>query len=163
MYKRQAKGYPPSVFALLPGLLERAGNVRGKGSITAIYSVLVEGDDTNEPIADAVRGILDGHIVLSRELAGRNHYPAIDILSSISRTMPDVTDVAHRQRAAAVREWMATLRDTEDLVSVGAYVKGTTPRIDQALERRERIQQFLCQPSDTLVGFGDALDALQAI
>ncbi len=158
-----AKGYPPSVFALLPGLLERAGNVRGKGSITAIYSVLVEGDDTNEPIADAVRGILDGHIVLSRELAGRNHYPAIDILSSISRTMPDVTDVAHRQRAAAVREWMATLRDTEDLVSVGAYVKGTTPRIDQALERRERIQQFLCQPSDTLVGFGDALDALQAI
>ena len=158
-----AKGYPPSVFALLPGLLERAGNVRGKGSITAIYSVLVEGDDTNEPIADAVRGILDGHIVLSRELAGRNHYPAIDILSSISRTMPDVTDVAHRQRAAAVREWMATLRDTEDLVSVGAYVKGTTPRIDQALERRDRIQQFLCQPSDTLVGFGDALDALQAI
>ena len=158
-----AKGYPPSVFALLPGLLERAGNVRGKGSITAIYSVLVEGDDTNEPIADAVRGILDGHIVLSRELAGRNHYPAIDILSSISRTMPDVTDVTHRQRAAAVREWMATLRDTEDLVSVGAYVKGTTPRIDQALERRERIQQFLCQPADTLVGFGDALDALQAI
>ncbi len=158
-----AKGYPPSVFALLPGLLERAGNVRGKGSITAIYSVLVEGDDTNEPIADAVRGILDGHIVLSRELAGRNHYPAIDILSSISRTMPDVTEVAHRQRAAAVREWLATLRDTEDLVSVGAYVKGTTPRIDQALERRERIQQFLCQPADTLVGFGDALDALQAI
>ncbi len=158
-----AKGYPPSVFALLPGLLERAGNVRGKGSITAIYSVLVEGDDTNEPIADAVRGILDGHIVLSRELAGRNHYPAIDILSSISRTMPDVTEVAHRQRAAAVREWMATLRDTEDLVSVGAYVRGTTPRIDQALERRERIQQFLCQPADTLVGFGDALDALQAI
>jgi flagellum-specific ATP synthase len=158
-----AKGYPPSVFALLPGLLERAGNVRGKGSITAIYSVLVEGDDTNEPIADAVRGILDGHIVLSRELAGRNHYPAIDILSSISRTMPDVTEVTHRQRAAAVREWLATLRDTEDLVSVGAYVKGTTPRIDQALERRERIQQFLCQPADTLVGFGDALDALQAI
>jgi len=158
-----AKGYPPSVFALLPGLLERAGNVRGKGSITAIYSVLVEGDDTNEPIADAVRGILDGHIVLSRELAGRNHYPAIDILSSISRTMPDVTEVAHRQRAAAVREWLATLRDTEDLVSVRAYVKGTTPRIDQALERRERIQQFLCQPADTLVGFGDALDALQAI
>ncbi len=158
-----AKGYPPSVFALLPGLLERAGNVRGKGSITAVYSVLVEGDDTNEPIADAVRGILDGHIVLSRELAGRNHYPAIDILSSISRTMPDVTDVTHRRRAADVREWLATLRDTEDLVSVGAYVKGTTPRIDQALERRDRIQAFLCQPADSLVGFGDAVEALQAI
>ena len=158
-----AKGYPPSVFALLPGLLERAGNVRGKGSITAVYSVLVEGDDTNEPIADAVRGILDGHIVLSRELAGRNHYPAIDILSSISRTMPDVTEVTHRRRAGEVREWLATLRDTEDLVSVGAYVKGTTPRIDQALERRERIQAFLCQPADSLVGFGDAVDALQAI
>ncbi|MBP7779335.1 MAG: FliI/YscN family ATPase [Acidobacteria bacterium] len=158
-----AKGYPPSVFALLPGLLERAGNVRGKGSITAVYSVLVEGDDTNEPIADAVRGILDGHIVLSRELAGRNHYPAIDILASISRTMPDVTEVGHRHRAADVREWLATLRDTEDLVSVGAYVKGTTPRIDQALERKERIQAFLCQPADTLVGFGDALNALQAI
>lgn len=158
-----AKGYPPSVFALLPGLLERAGNVRGKGSITAIYSVLVEGDDTNEPIADAVRGILDGHIVLSRELAGRNHYPAIDILQSISRTMPDVTDVEHRRRAAQVREWLATLRDTEDLVSVGAYVRGTTPRIDQALERRERIASFLCQPADALVGFTDAVQALTAL
>ena len=158
-----AKGYPPSVFALLPGLLERAGNVRGKGSITAIYSVLVEGDDTNEPIADAVRGILDGHIVLSRELAGRNHYPAIDVLQSISRTMPDVTASDHRRSAAQVREWLATLRDTEDLVSVGAYVRGTTPRIDQALERRDRIAQFLCQPSDTLVGFTESVQALAAL
>ncbi|MFN7977203.1 MAG: FliI/YscN family ATPase [Vicinamibacterales bacterium] len=158
-----AKGYPPSVFALLPGLLERAGNVHGKGSITAIYSVLVEGDDTNEPIADAVRGILDGHIVLSRELAGRNHYPAIDVLQSISRTMPDVTESDHRRRAAQVREWLATLRDTEDLVSVGAYQRGTTPRIDQALERREKIAQFLCQPADTLVGFGDAVQGLGAL
>ncbi|MEZ5290642.1 MAG: FliI/YscN family ATPase [Vicinamibacterales bacterium] len=158
-----AKGYPPSVFALLPGLLERAGNVRGRGSITALYTVLVEGDDTNEPIADAVRGILDGHIVLSRDLAGRNHYPAIDILASISRTMPDVTDVAHRQRAADVRDWLATLRDTEDLVSVGAYVRGSTPRIDKALDRRDAVMSFLCQPSDTLVGFGEAVDALQAL
>jgi FliI/YscN family ATPase len=158
-----AKGYPPSVFALLPGLLERAGNVRGRGSITAIYSVLVEGDDTNEPIADAVRGILDGHIVLSRDLAGRNQYPAIDVLNSISRTMPDVTDVAHRRRAAEVREWLSTLRDTEDLVSVGAYVRGTTPRIDQALDRRDRLVQFFCQPADRLVGYQDSVDALQAL
>src|SRR6185369_3647641 len=112
-----AKGYPPSVFAMLPGLLERAGNIRGSGSITAIYSVLVEGDDTNEPIADAVRGILDGHIVLSRDLAARNHYPAIDVLPSISRTMPDVTEVAHRHKAGVVRQWLASLRDSEDLVS----------------------------------------------
>ncbi len=158
-----AKGYPPSVFALLPALLERAGNVRGKGSITAVYSVLVEGDDPNEPIADAVRGILDGHIVLSRDLAGRNHYPAIDILASISRTMPDVTDVSHRRRAAEVREWLATLRDTEDLVSVGAYVKGTTPRIDRALERRDPIAAFLCQPSDTLIDFPDAVAGLRSL
>jgi FliI/YscN family ATPase len=158
-----AKGYPPSVFALLPGLLERAGNVRGRGSITAIYSVLVEGDDTNEPVADAVRGILDGHIVLSRDLAARNHYPAIDVLGSISRTMPDVTDVEHRRRAGQVREWLATLRDSEDLVSVGAYVKGTTPRIDAALDRRDAIARFLCQPSDTRVDFPAALAALQAL
>ena len=134
-----AKGYPPSVFALLPGLLERAGNVRGSGSITALYTVLVEGDDTNEPIADAVRGILDGHIVLSRDLAARNHYPAIDVLPSISRTMPDVTDVDHRRKAGQVREWLATLRDSEDLVSVGAYVAGSNPRIDAALAQREAI------------------------
>jgi flagellum-specific ATP synthase len=158
-----AKGYPPSVFALLPGLLERAGNVRGSGSITAIYSVLVEGDDTNEPIADAVRGILDGHIVLSRDLAGRNHYPAIDILSSISRTMPQVTDQDHRRKAAQVREWMATLRDSEDLVSVGAYVKGSNPRIDTALDRRDAVSGFLCQSSDTRGSLPDALSALHSI
>jgi flagellum-specific ATP synthase len=158
-----AKGYPPSVFALLPGLLERAGNVRGSGSITAIYSVLVEGDDTNEPIADAVRGILDGHIVLSRDLAGRNHYPAIDILASISRTMPQVTDQDHRRKAAQVREWMATLRDSEDLVSVGAYVKGSNPRIDTALERRDAVAGYLCQPADMGGSLPDAIGALHAI
>ena len=122
-----AKGYPPSVFALLPGLLERAGNVRGQGSITGFYTVLVEGDDSNEPVADNVRAILDGHIVLSRDLAARNHYPAIDVLHSVSRTMPDVTTVDHRLKAGTVRDWMATLRDSEDLVSVGAYVAGCEP------------------------------------
>jgi flagellum-specific ATP synthase len=158
-----AKGYPPSVFAMLPGLLERAGNLRGSGSITAIYSVLVEGDDTNEPIADAVRGILDGHIVLSRDLAARNHYPAIDVLPSISRTMPDVTDVAHRLKAGVVRQWLAALRDSEDLVSVGAYVPGTNPGLDAALERRDAISAFLCQRSDMCGGFSDAIAALEAL
>jgi len=158
-----AKGYPPSVFALLPGLLERAGNVRGKGSITAIYSVLVEGDDTNEPIADAVRGILDGHIVLSRDLAARNHYPAIDILASISRTMPDVTEREHRQKAGQVREWLATLRDSEDLVSVGAYTPGSNPRIDAALERRDTLASFLCQPADTSCVYADTVGTLSAL
>jgi FliI/YscN family ATPase len=158
-----AKGYPPSVFAMLPGLLERAGNIRGSGSITAIYSVLVEGDDTNEPIADAVRGILDGHIVLSRDLAARNHYPAIDVLPSISRTMPDVTGVAHRNKAGVVRQWLASLRDSEDLVSVGAYVAGTNASLDAALERRDAIDAFLCQRSDMCGGFSDALAALEAL
>ncbi|MCC7123583.1 MAG: FliI/YscN family ATPase [Acidobacteria bacterium] len=158
-----AKGYPPSVFAMLPGLLERAGSVRGKGSITAIYSVLVDGDDTNEPIADAVRGILDGHIVLSRDLAGRNHYPAIDILASISRTMPDVTSQDHRRKAGQVREWLATLRDSEDLVSVGAYSKGSNPRIDTALAHRDAVAGFLCQSASDSVAFEDAIHSLDAL
>jgi flagellar biosynthesis/type III secretory pathway ATPase len=125
--------------------------------------VLVEGDDTNEPIADAVRGILDGHIVLSRDLAARNHYPAIDILPSISRTMPDVTAVTHRQKAGQVRQWLAALRDSEDLVSVGAYVPGSNPRIDAALQRRETIDAFLCQDADISCGFTDAVAALDGL
>jgi flagellum-specific ATP synthase len=157
------KGYPPSVFALLPSLLERAGNVRDRGSITAIYTVLVDGDDHNEPIADAVRSILDGHIVLSRDLASRHHYPPIDVLQSVSRTMPDVTDVEHRRKAGQVRDWMAAIRDSEDLVSVGAYVAGSNPRIDDARSRRETIDEFLCQSSDTLCGFTDSVEALHRL
>jgi len=158
-----AKGYPPSVFAMLPGLLERAGNVTGRGSITALYTVLVDGDDTNEPIADAVRGILDGHVVLSRDLAARNHYPAIDILQSVSRTMPDVTSVAHRTKAGQVRGWMATLRDSDDLVSVGAYVKGSNPRIDEALEKRDSVDAFLRQPMEETTSFDSAVEALHQL
>jgi len=158
-----AKGYPPSVFAMLPGLLERAGNVTGRGSITALYTVLVDGDDTNEPIADAVRGILDGHVVLSRDLAARNHYPAIDILQSVSRTMPDVTSVEHRTKAGQVRGWMATLRDSDDLVSVGAYVKGSNARIDEALEKRDSIDAFLRQPMEDTTSFESAVEALAAL
>jgi FliI/YscN family ATPase len=157
------KGYPPSVFALLPNLLERAGNVRARGSITGLYTVLVEGDDTNEPIADAVRAILDGHIVLSREMASRNHYPAIDVLQSVSRTMPAVTTVEHRLKAAQLREWLATLRDSEDLVSVGAYVKGSSPRIDTALEKRESIERFLVQRAEGTTSLEDAVASLTAL
>jgi flagellum-specific ATP synthase len=135
-----AKGYPPSVFGLLPGLLERAGNVQGRGSITAIYTVLVEGDDTNEPVADNVRAILDGHVVLSRALGARNHYPAIDVLSSVSRTMPDVTTAAHRRKAGMVRDWLSLARENEDLVSVGAYLAGSSARIDDALAHRESVE-----------------------
>jgi len=158
-----AKGYPPSVFALLPGLLERAGNVQRRGSITGIYTVLVEGDDQTEPVADSVRAILDGHIVLSRDLAQRNHYPAIDVLQSVSRTMPDVTSVDHRTRAGQVREWLATLRDSEDLISVGAYVEGSNARIEDALARRDAIDAFLRQSADALSTFDEAIQGLQAI
>jgi FliI/YscN family ATPase len=158
-----AKGYPPSVFARLPGLLERAGAVTGKGSITAFYTVLVEGDDHNEPVADAVRAILDGHIVLSRDLAAKNHYPAIDILQSVSRTMPDVTTVAHRERAGAVREWLATIRDNDDLVSVGAYVPGSNPRVDTAFAHRDAVGRFLCQPADMDVRLADAITQLHSL
>jgi FliI/YscN family ATPase len=154
------KGYPPSVFALLPGLLERAGNVEGRGSITAFYTVLVEGDDANEPVADNVRAILDGHIVLSRALGARNHYPAIDILPSVSRTMPDVTTSEHRAKAGRVRDWMALIKDNEDLVSVGAYIAGSNPRIDDALAHRELIDAFLKQSADDLSAYEDSVGAL---
>jgi FliI/YscN family ATPase len=157
------KGYPPSVFALLPTLLERAGAVRNRGSITGVYTVLVDGDDHNEPIADAVRSILDGHFVLSRDLASRHHYPPIDILQSVSRTMPDVTETSHRTRTAQVREWMAAIRDSEDLVSVGAYIEGSNPKIDEARARRDAIAGFLCQSADTQYSFTDALQALEAL
>jgi flagellum-specific ATP synthase len=157
------KGYPPSVFAALPALLERAGGVSGGGSITAIYTVLVDGDDHNEPIADAVRAILDGHIVLSRDLATRHHYPPIDVLQSVSRTMPDVVDTAHRRQAGQVREWLAAIRDSEDLVNVGAYVEGSNARIDEARARRAAIDAFLCQDADTLCRFPDTVGALGAL
>lgn len=157
------KGYPPSVFAALPSLLERAGGVRERGSITALYTVLVDGDDHNEPIADAVRSILDGHIVLSRELAQRHHYPPIDILQSVSRTMPDVVDVSHRQLAGTFRDWMAAIRDSEDLVNVGAYVEGSSPRIDQARSKQAGISGFLCQEADALSGFADTVEAMRAL
>lgn len=127
------KGYTPSVFAKLPKLMERAGTKRGAGSITGIYTVLVEGGDMDEPIADAVRGISDGHIVLSRQLAARNHYPAIDVLASISRVMPKVATKEHKIVASHLRDLLAAYKESEDLITVGAYARGSNPKVDKAI------------------------------
>ncbi len=139
-----AKGYPPSVFALLPRVLERAGRT-ATGSITGIYTVLVEGDDIDEPLADAARGILDGHVWLSRRLANRGHYPAIDVLNSISRVAPDVVASEHQLAARKVRQVLATWEEIEDLVSIGAYVPGTNVDYDVAVQMREALNTFLRQ------------------
>lgn len=138
------RGYPPSVFALLPKLVERAGR-SARGSITAFYSVLVEGDDTNEPVSDTVRGLLDGHTVLSRKIAARGHYPAIDVLESISRLMPAITAPPQLDSALKVRELLAAYREHEDLISIGAYRPGANPVVDQAIAMREDINRFLQQ------------------
>ncbi|HET9958231.1 MAG TPA: EscN/YscN/HrcN family type III secretion system ATPase, partial [Polyangiaceae bacterium] len=139
------KGYPPSVFAALPRLLERAGTSGGAGVITALYTVLVEGDDLSDPIADTVRGILDGHIVLSRSLAEKNHFPAIDVLSSISRLAPEIAPEAQLKAAGAIRDSMSAYRDALDLIQVGAYAAGSDPRVDQACAVQPHVDQFLRQ------------------
>ncbi len=139
------KGYTPTVFAALPRLLERAGNSSGPGSITGVYTVLVEGDDLADPIADATRAILDGHIVLSRSLAERGHFPAIDVPASISRVMPEVVDADAVEMSHRVRELLATYREAEDLVSIGAYKEGSVPRLDEALKRMPGLEKFLRQ------------------
>ena len=138
------RGYPPSVFGLLPKLVERAGRSQ-LGSITAFYTVLVEGDDPSEPISDAVRGLLDGHAMLSRRLAGKGHYPAIDLLDSISRLMPEITTENHRHATTVVRQLLAILRENEDLISVGAYRPGSNPTLDLAIAMRDDIDAFLQQ------------------
>lgn len=139
------KGYTPSVFALLPRLLERTGTSSNQGTITGLYTVLVDGDDMNEPIADAVRGILDGHIVLTRDLAAQGHYPAIDILNSVSRVMPDITDQGHRQKAARLKALLATYKKAEDMINIGAYVKGSNQHIDEAIGTIDKINHYLRQ------------------
>jgi len=143
-----AKGYTPSVFALLPRLLERAGNFVEAGSITGFYTVLVEGDDMNEPIADAVRSILDGHIVLSRDLAMRNHYPCVDVLASVSRLFSEVTTPEQRRAAGQLRELLAAHARAEDLINIGAYQPGSNPKVDQAVAKYEAITAYLRQPSE---------------
>ncbi len=156
------KGYPPSVFALLPRLLERSGT-SSLGSITGLYSVLVEGDDMNEPVADAARSILDGHISLSRKLATENHYPAVDVLDSVSRVMIDVVSREHQDIAARVREVLATYREAEDLINIGAYVAGSNPRIDFALEKMDAIRSFLKQPIDERTGYDETSRQLRSL
>ena len=157
------KGYTPSVFTLLPKLLERAGTGAGRGSITGLYTVLVEGDDTNEPIADAARSILDGHINLTRELAVQNHYPAIDVLASISRVMDDVVEPGQKQNAGRLKEALATYRKAEDLINIGAYVAGSSPRIDHAIKMIDRINGYLRQDVAERVSFAESSAQLQAL
>lgn len=157
------KGYTPSVFSIIPKLLERAGTVEGKGSITGIYTVLVEGDDMDDPIADAMRAILDGHIVLSRRLVQRNHFPAIDVLQSTSRVMRAVTSKEHQKWAGQIKDMLAAYNQTEDLINIGAYVRGSNPRVDQAIASIDRINTFLRQDIDDKSSFQESLGIMQAI
>src|SRR5262249_17572333 len=153
-------GFTPSVFSELPRLLERTGN-SDKGSITAFYTILVEGDDMNEPVADEVRSILDGHIVLSRELAGQGHYPAIDVLQSVSRVMSAVTESSHRQAAARLREALATYEKNKDLILIGAYEKGSDARVDYAVRMIDKINGYLRQETNGRTVLPETIAALK--
>ncbi|MGL5674986.1 MAG: flagellar protein export ATPase FliI [Cellulosilyticaceae bacterium] len=157
-----SRGYTPSVFAMMPKLLERAG-YSDKGSITGLYTVLVDGDDFNEPITDTARGILDGHILLSRKLAHKGHYPAIDILGSISRVMGDITTKEHRQLATEIKKHMAIYTEAEDLINVGAYNQGSNPEIDEAIRKITPIKSFLCQPTDSNIDIEETKNQMLAI
>ena len=156
------KGYPPSVFSFLPGLLERSGPAE-KGTITGFYTVLVEADDFNEPVSDTVRSILDGHIMLSRHLAHMNHYPAIDVLQSISRVLNDITDEEHKYCIQKIREILASYREAEDLINIGAYVKGSNPRIDVAITKINEVNKFLRQGIAEGPPFSESIRALKDI
>lgn len=158
-----SKGYTPSVFAMLPRLLERAGTGANGKSITGLYTVLVDGDDMDEPIADAARSILDGHVVLSRKLAQQNHFPAIDVLASASRVMPAVTSEDHLSWAGQVKEWMAIYKQAEDIINIGAYVRGSNPKIDQAIGVQERVQGFLRQKVGESADFDESLALIHGI
>ena len=154
------KAYTPSVFALLPKLLERAGPTINNGTITGLYTVLVEGDDMNEPIADAARAVLDGHIVLTRELANKNHYPAVDILKSISRLMIDIVSKGHWNSAQRLKSILATYKEAEDLINIGAYVSGSNPKIDYAISMIDQINNYLVQDIQEKVNFAHVLEGL---
>lgn len=154
-----ARGYTPSIYSAMPKLLERAGNFP-EGSITGIYTVLVEGDDTNEPIADTVRGIIDGHIILSRKIAAQNHYPAIDILQSVSRLMSEIASPEQKQAAGSLRNLLALYNNNADLINIGAYKHGTNPALDEAIRKIDSINDFLMQSVGDSYSFEETVDAL---
>jgi ATP synthase in type III secretion protein N len=156
------QGFPPSVFATLPRLLERSG-MGARGSITALYTVLVEGDDMTEPIADETRSILDGHIILSRDLAAANHFPAVDVLASASRVMSMIVEPQHLKTAGRLRELMAAYKRSEILIKIGEYKKGADPVIDEALDKWPRIMQFLRQGTREFTSYEDTLSQLKAL
>ena len=157
------KGYTPSVFAMIPKLVERAGNHCGKGSITGLYTVLVESDDLNEPVSDAVRSVLDGHIVLSRDLVNHGHYPAIDPLASVSRTMIDVVFEEHLKYARRFSSVLDTYKKAEDLINIGAYVSGSNPKIDYAISMIDKVNQFLQQPIKERVSFEETVQMMKKL
>lgn len=156
------RGYPPSVYAQMPKLLERAGN-GAVGSITGLYTVLVDGDDFNEPITDTARSILDGHIMLDRKLGHKNHYPAIDVLQSISRCMSQIATKEHKVAAGKLKNVLATYNEAEDLINIGAYKAGANPNIDFAIEKIDSINQYLCQDVDTKYSFDEELKMLEEL
>lgn len=158
-----SKGYTPSVFSLLPKLLERAGNFSHGGSVTALYTVLVEGDDMDEPIADAVRSIVDGHIVLDRKLGQKGHFPAIDPLQSSSRVMNKVTTTSHQRMAIKIRELLSTYKEAEDLINIGAYRKGASPKIDLAIDLKDRIDALLKQHPQEKSTFTETVELMKLI
>ena len=157
-----ARGYTPSIYASLPKLLERCGNFK-TGSITGLFTVLVEGDDSNEPVSDTVRGIIDGHIMLSRKIAMKNHYPAIDITASISRLMSEIVSGEHKANASKIRKIMSLYQENADLISIGAYKTGSNPELDDAIGRMPAINEFLQQPVDVKVEFSDTVDMINEI
>lgn len=158
-----SKGYTPSVFSLLPKLLERAGNFEDSGSVTGLYTVLVEGDDMDEPIADAVRSIVDGHVVLSRKIAQKAHFPAIDVLQSTSRVMKAIVDKDHQFSANEFKQILSTYREAEDLINIGAYKPGSNPKIDHAIQLIDVVNNFLRQSDDNATAYQTTLDTLKRI
>ncbi len=157
-----SRGYPPSVYSEMPKLLERAGRA-AKGSITGLYTVLVDGDDFNEPITDTARSILDGHIMLDRKLGHKNHYPAIDILQSISRCMSQIADKSHKQAASRLKTVLATYNEAEDLINIGAYKSGSNPSIDYAITKIDAVNAYLCQGTEEKFDFADSVSMLEGL